>query len=222
MTAGLRIFNQATGSVQIDELFRSLSFRDKGTKTLAVGGGDGLHGFVYDTITVTAGLPIVVAAGANCFAYVGGYHDNGDGTWDVFLGCDAGSAGTDVNWWLFDAKGPVTDTFGLQVKNAAGEVVYHSSWKIMVVPTSVSGSPASGNHTWTSGHTYAAFQVDDFAFYNTDNFDTGFSIIHYYSTTGVKAITDGLSFGPVDVLNDTAAFDQNSTSSFLIVDTTGL
>lgn len=141
MPSGLQVFNN-DGYFQITDSFKNIVFLNKGTGNL-----DG-------TTNWTGGNPSAIGSGSRFFLQVPNTHGyppllalrcndpimiyrtvlNG-ANWEFDILSEHGySRTTQIEWYTF---GPPANTspanFGLEVRNAAGQITYHSSHKPLIV-----------------------------------------------------------------------------------------
>jgi hypothetical protein len=153
MSAGLQLYG-SHGKVQIDSGWRSFGLKQKGTAVCNIDlGGQTRLDVAEVTLSGLVNPVMAFRAGSDLVSIYTGMVSGSTRTYR-FIGAN----GTSVDWYLFDevdASG-VSDTFGLEVFNAAGKRVFHSS----VPPMRVVGQQMSdaGAVTYPSGRQYAVAQ----------------------------------------------------------------
>lgn len=197
MPAGIQVFSSA-GTVQIDENYRNMAVREKGTQ---------------------ATPPTVPGAGLLAYQR-------------------SDMAGTNYTWWRYDAPQPSGAHYGLQVFNAAGNVIFDATLQYARVVDMFMG-PASGTltKTYAAGRAYAVItgkrgvlveqQVradpdSGHPFYNyrrrfiqSRTYVSGNQVIAGWYT---PAWADNWS-GPLMVIPDPAADD--TAAQYIVLDVTG-
>lgn len=147
MTAGFQVINDA-GTILIDENYKNISMKDKRTVTIGAAGAPQLFGANQFTVASCVS-PVVFIQCSTGGCFVSGVTVSG-GTATITV---RGPAGVSVTVFTFDE--PTVGSFGLQVYNASGQVVFDSSNKYARVVDVVSGTTAQIVKTYTSGRTYA-------------------------------------------------------------------
>jgi hypothetical protein len=133
MPSGLQVIN-SNGYVQVDENFRNLVFKEKGT----------FSGSPYTFSRSGLITPLLAfrstgatGVGLDYISRSGGTH-----TWHAL---DPGFNG---DWWLFDAPTDLGSNFGMQVFTAVGALAFDSN-RLYMKPTDM--APITyGNHTTAS------------------------------------------------------------------------
>lgn len=160
MPAGLQVIN-SNGFVQIDENFRNLVFKEKGT----------FSGSPY-TFTKSGLISPVLAFRSTGPTGVGlDYISRGAGGAHTWHALDPGFNG---DWWLFDVPTDLGGNVGLQVFTAAGNLAFDSNRKYM--KPYPNGQIAYGLHT-TSSDPLGVFEP-------TGTFGWVFSTPPWYRTGG--------------------------------------
>ncbi|SEG59261.1 hypothetical protein [Bosea lathyri] len=130
MSAGLQIINDA-GTVQIDETYKNLCFRERRAISLSHSAGNAYHDIVITGRTVLVAMqsqyyaPFLLSTqfdGTN-WTYRWGF---------TFLGAGYPSSGT-AYLWIFDDAPPNPDSFGFEVYDAAGELIFQSNAKVLKI-----------------------------------------------------------------------------------------
>lgn len=153
MPVGIEIRNNA-GFIQIDGTYRNLSFDRKGTLATSNVAVDTSYGTV--ALTGLSGFPaVMVQSAAGAFAIVTGFSGSSCNLTIVAKG----PVGTSVTYYVFTPP-TVTPSYGFEIRNAAGQVVFTAAHKYMKVVGEISGSAStSGADTTTvtmpAGRTYA-------------------------------------------------------------------
>ncbi|KAF1728297.1 hypothetical protein CSC76_05900 [Pseudoxanthomonas mexicana] len=144
-----------SGHIQIDDTFFNYAFHSKGTVTTSVTVLD----TSYATITLTGltGYPIVaVSHAAGAYAYVRSF--SGD-TAEIAVSAK-GAAGQVVSYYVFTPPNPGVASQGFEVRNAAGQIVFHAGHRYMRVAGQFEGVPSTNgtdtnSTTLSAGKTYA-------------------------------------------------------------------
>jgi hypothetical protein len=152
-TAGLEIRNDS-GYLLITQDYSSFQLKQKGSGTLtSTTFGAGTVGTASFTVT---GLryPVLAVSVAYPNAFRVATKNNGGGSFTFYIYSAGASTGTAYSYWLFDSAdlASTSDRFGLEVFNASGQRVYHSSLGSMRIGGLINGS---GVLNLTSGRTYA-------------------------------------------------------------------
>lgn len=208
MVTGIKIYNDA-GTVQIDESYRNVCYAGKVSVSLSHG-----IGIAYHDVTVAGPRVLMCMESANYSPFL--FNTTFDGTnWTYRWGFNylGGSYPTsDTAYaWIFDyLTSPPSDTTGIKVFNAAGEMVFHSAskpLKIVSVQTHPSGYSGTGGRRYLPLVMLNSYYTQTI-FPNTFGFTYGLRSSGNVITpdsfgvgTGVPgATTDGL-FAAVDVTN---------------------
>ncbi len=164
MPAGIEIKNES-GYLQITDAFKNFVMIDKGTVSLggaawspSLGGGTYTYGaHAQISIPNTTGYPPLLAF--RCTVYIAIFRTrlvSGNWVFDIVsqLG---GNYSTTIEWFAFSETPNVApDSFGVEIRNAAGELAFHSSYKQLVVGDYQSQAAGhSGSVTLPSGRTLA-------------------------------------------------------------------
>ncbi len=155
MAYGILLEN-SYGTVQIDETYRNLVVVDSGTETPgnASGlGGTGNNSILWRKSFANVTTPILAVYGSgtttNVVTTCRSIKSGSSITYDVY--CDEDC--TSINYFLFDVASAPTDIFGVQVYNASGDSVFHSSQKPLRVAGLISGN-------WRNGTTWPTLSTD--------------------------------------------------------------
>ncbi|MBV6853746.1 hypothetical protein P2C08_14090 [Xanthomonas perforans] len=155
MPAGLQIIN-SNGFIQIDETYRNLHFKRKGTATTNVV-APGVAGNSSVQIQISdVNAMMLIAVRCSSLVSMTSYNINGS-TVTVGLVVNA-RVGATVDWYAFDtAPQAAAATYGLQVFNASGQIVFDSAHSPMrVVDTYQVNGSAGNTRTYPAGRSYAA------------------------------------------------------------------
>ncbi|MBD1590264.1 hypothetical protein [Pseudomonas typographi] len=140
----------------IDSLYSNLSLKSKGSVTTGTTGA-----YYYVDLTLACVDPVVAFKCTSDFAYLLSQTDNGNGTWTFRFG--SYSPGQTISYWLFDVPPTGGSTYGMQVFNATGSLVFDALYPYLN-PTQIyqdtSGALIGSNVTLTgdAGKTYAVVQ----------------------------------------------------------------
>lgn len=153
MPVGIEIRNNS-GFIQIDGAYRNLAFDRKGTMTTDNVAVDTSYGTI--ALTGLSGFPaVMVQSTAGAYAIVTGFSGSSCNVTIVAKG----PVGTSVTYYVFTPP-TVTPSYGFEIRNAAGEVVFTAAHKYMKVVGEISGSAStssadSATVTMPAGRTYA-------------------------------------------------------------------
>lgn len=131
MPAGIEVRNDA-GVLQIDETYINFTLVSQGTATTSTfyytGGGSPGASVYYADVTVTGRTSPMLAIRSSAAVYIERISiSGGSWTWRVLA-----ASGVSFDWFCFDlTPAGSLDTFGLEVFNASGVRVFHSSQKPM-------------------------------------------------------------------------------------------
>ena len=209
MAVGLRFKNDA-GTVQVDENYRNLAFRER--RAIALSGS---AEFTYRDIAITGGN-VVVAMYSQYYAPILLGVTVSGGTWTyrwAFGYRSAGNPTSDTAYlYIFDDPPAMSSSIGVRVRDASGSIVYHSDVK----PLIVAGDPQSSASTFvgTAGRVYAPLILGAsvFTVFGTGNF--------WYNTFALR--TAGNVITPVEVTMSLGVPGIASTGVYAPVDVTGL
>lgn len=218
MGAFARFNNSVDGSRQIDETYKNLALRAKGTFTAS-------DGVVPVAITVAGVNPVVAvrSTGANSPVMLHSATDNGGGSWTYrFLS----KAGDVVTYYVFDEPGGAPAKY-LVIRNAAGEICFNANEEYLIpVSYQVYGWSNGGPNSHVdlpTGRTYAAVQCSGDRGFSSAFLGTGiwavavFGVGAYFDATGVILEGKGMySTSAATPLGNSPAYGR-----FLIVDVTG-
>lgn len=200
MAAGLQVFNDA-GVLQIDQDYRNYQLRSKGTGTCSTSWNTGGVQKWRTTVTVTSATAPIVFIRPNSTAFICQWGASVSGsTWAFEFYSTTQNAAFD--WYAFDVTVSGTlPNFGLEVFNASGQRVFHSSIPpLKVVNVRAAGS---GNLTIPSGRTYAALQTTSGFFYTDTLVPPGPDTYRYFSRCRAVAIASGQFLSdPIMVFED--------------------
>lgn len=153
MPAGLQIFND-TGTVQIDENWKNYRFRQKIPITLSwtIPSLDTINRYTL----VVAGEGVMVACKASVlFPYMPVSYFDGTNyyfQWTFLPPPVAGSFSETVEFYVFDTPDVgASSNVGMEIRNASGQIVFHSDMKPMKVAGFLS---AASTFTGTPGRSY--------------------------------------------------------------------
>ncbi|KRG47335.1 hypothetical protein ARC20_03120 [Stenotrophomonas panacihumi] len=145
--------------LQIDGSYQNLHQRSKGSATTTtiyfpLAGAN----VSYVAVQFGGGFnrrPLVAVRSGSLVA-MGNPQQNPDGSWWAYFYVRA-DVGATFDWYAYDTLAPAErGTYGLQVMNAAGEVVFDSTWRAMRVVGIVSNDGISGvTYSLPAGRTYA-------------------------------------------------------------------
>lgn len=162
-TAGVVITNDG-GNVVLDQDTLNFVLTSKGTGTLTLDAAWPVSPVQSCTLTFTSQtLPLLAFSCAHDVVIQAATHSGS--TWTFYITSHGASNGDTFQWWMFDKadNAGITDTFGLRVFDASGELVYHSAAHPLRIVDVISGAtliPATT--TETSGRTYAILQCSYF------------------------------------------------------------
>jgi hypothetical protein len=151
MTLGFRTRN-AGGGIQIDQNFRNLALRSKGT--LVPGTSWNAGKWRLGTITVTGNSPVLAWRSASPAAMVQATRTGTSITYTFIIAATGGS----IDWYLFDEPvyGVAAGTLGMRIRNpTTGVVVFDSRMKYMRIVGTINGDfsqtvpPAAGAYAGT-------------------------------------------------------------------------
>lgn len=169
MVSGLQVFND-DNVFQIDQDYYGFAMKQKGSISMSVDTAPHPNPMSIGSITVSAINPIIaLSSGAHCGIY---NVSSSGGSW-TFKVRSADASLTSINYWVFDivSNVTITDTVGLEVFNASGNRVWHSSMKPLNIVGVINLDPIYPiwrgyseavdyveTLTLTSGRTYAVVQ----------------------------------------------------------------
>jgi len=233
MTAGFQMIGDS-GSILIDENSLNLQFLEKGTQILNAkvstkidpsvsaairlkianswmnGNGIGYPGF--------AGERFIAFRAKNGYPVGIGYDENGQ---VVFVGYNTGTTPPEVDWWAF-GRAPVREHGeGLEVFNAAGQLVFSSQYPPMKIAAgqsqvSTASSPSitaavAGNYALCAGWAWPAVRPGDYE-YNSGEW-------HFAETMPLWGSVTSTGFNPPQPY---ATFARRQTSTPTGVDWSGM
>jgi hypothetical protein len=171
MATGIKIYNDS-GAVQIDETYRNVCLISKQSISLSHSGG-----IVYVNVSTSGPRALVCVESANYIPLLANVTFDGTSwVWRWGFGKNGGAFTSDTAYaWIFDyLTTPPSDTVGVKVFNAAGEMVYHSASKPLRIITTL---PHNSGYTGTSGRKYLPLIMAN-AYYTETLFPntTGYSL----------------------------------------------
>lgn len=225
MTTGLEIFNDI-GNTILDADTENFVLAAKGTCTLSgTPTGFTTPTVLYNgTINVTANCPILAltANGPINLAILASSLSGNN--WTFFVSSTNASNGAVVSYYLFDQASNNTpaDNFGLEIFNAAGKLVYHTSQSPLRIVDVMNGT--SHNNTYTPGRTMAVAQMSYSAGVSVSGpFGGKFTHIATYSTFSVAGnLANSLStiYQNVQNTSSAGAIPTQGVAQYLVVDVT--
>lgn len=155
MPVGLQVLND-DGNIVIDEEYRNFTLHAKGTATMGSTDIGGTALIYACTITVTGcTTPMLALNSASYVSVIGAGVSGGTYTYEIY----SNTPSFTFNWYVFDVPTMPADTFGFEVYNSAGQLVFHSSSKAMrVVRSDPAGTNGTTGIALTAGRTYAVIQ----------------------------------------------------------------
>jgi len=148
MTAGVIIINDG-GTIQIDDTFPTLCLRSKGSGTIGSGGYLYLADFGTGKLALRSTSMVGYTWSNALDPYPAGYF--------IF-----GPVGATVEWFIFDNPQEPGSSFGFQVRNAAGQLMYDVGAKpLRMIDIKSGGSrPAwQGTFGYAGGRNYAVLPM---------------------------------------------------------------
>ena len=227
MPSGLEI-RRADGSLQLDAEVRVPCFLGKGSVTTTA-----ITGYPSNSLAkIPVGTNEFISVGSSAYCFFGAKRD---GYQEIFVGAAAGAT---VDWYKW-GYAPPTATFGFQVWNASGQLVFDATQK----PLNVAAIAGLGTTSLTAGRTYSflASQVrvvnDRFAQYTGAQPDVQ---AYYVSSTNAHSIRRNGSNAevadqtvsvavsgpydpdspPVNAASWTSTQDNGLTTAYVIIDVT--
>lgn len=160
MPTGLQIKND-NGDICIDEEYRNFTLKTSGSAT--IGTTDiNTPGAVYaiykaDIAVTNCTSPVIALRATTDYVSVLGTTVSGS-TYTFTVASNTSNFSFD--YWVFDVASLPADTFGFEVYNSTGALVFHSSNKALRVVGAydASGTGGTANVTLTAGRTYAVVQ----------------------------------------------------------------
>lgn len=156
MPVGLQTFNDS-GLYQIDGSSPNIALVKKQTVRFAPGtSANATSSFWYATVSVSAGDIVAFScstlAPVPFYQYGGGYRICVDGT-------GKGSAANhSVTFYVFRHHTPAPGSFGYQLFDTAGQLVFDATWKLFK-PVGIISSLGPSSNNFPTGKTYAAFYM---------------------------------------------------------------
>jgi hypothetical protein len=154
MVSGLQVFND-DNVFQIDQDYQGFAMKYKGTISMVVDPISRPNPIYIGSVTVSAINPIMaISSNAHC----GIYSITSSGGYWTFNIRSSLYGLTSVDYWIFDVVSNVTitDTVGLEVFNASGTRVWHSSMKPLNIVDVITMDPIYP--TWR-GYSEAVEQI---------------------------------------------------------------
>jgi len=160
MPTGLQVKND-NGDICIDEEYRNFALKTSGSATIgttdinAVGAAYAIY--KADIAVTNCTSPIIALRATTDYVSVLGTAVSGS-TYTFTVASNTSNFSFD--YWVFDIAALPADTFGFEIYNSSGDLVFHSSNKALRVVSAydASGTGASPNVTLTAGRTYAVAQ----------------------------------------------------------------
>lgn len=201
---GLLVKN-TTGDVQIDSLYRNLSYDESGTSA-TITNATGVGGVYFTTVSITNSslVPLIlIKPDDDHFVAIKQYRKSGTNfiNFDMWTECtDAGTVTTDVDWKCYRENRTASgDNYGLLVYNPDGEVCFDSGksyFKVHSIHTIDLTSPAVGDRqpgdseTVThSGISNPYYIITPTAYFNTLTEVTATTFRQIYWNIGVKRVS---------------------------------
>lgn len=129
MEAGIQIFN-GNNQIIIDSNYMNLALRHKGAITTTT-----TANFHYTVdLTLACTNPLIAFRCTTDYAYLVSQKNNNNGTWTFRLGSYGPSRS--ISYWIFDEPILGDSTYGVQVFNPAGKLVFDALFPYMR-PTSI-------------------------------------------------------------------------------------
>ena len=162
MPAGMQILN-TSGIVQIDQDYLNYSLVKKGKVSLLTSFG-GASSLYYGSVSYNSAFAPIFAFRASDNS-VGLYRASVTGSTYIFF--PIGEYGIEVDYWIFDKTSlseTTLDSFGLEIRNISGDIVFHSSVPVLRIvnllsSTTPSAFPVAGTPlTLPAGQQYAVIQ----------------------------------------------------------------
>ena len=201
----MQILN-TSGIVQIDQDYLNYSLVKKGKVSLLTSFG-GASSLYYGSVTYNSAFAPIFAFRASDNS-VGLYRASVTGSTYIFF--PIGEYGIEVDYWIFDKTSlseTTLDSFGLEIRNTSGDIVFHSSVPVLKIVNLTSSStpsafPVAGTPlTLPAGRQYAVIQSAS-TWYEKQEYieELGDGITQYRSTltvpkfnsTGTELSSSGL------------------------------
>lgn len=197
MTTGFQAIN-SSGVVQIDQDTANfaLVLKSTGTFTNLTFGSVVIR---YCLFTVT-GLrnPVLAVQTASGIDFWSGMKANGSGSFSFYVYSAGAAASSTFTYYIFDSAdlSTISDRTGMQIFNASGVTVFHSSAKAMRV---VGSQTAYSTVTYSSGPTYAvAMSSYENKFDSIDLGGGTISNLNQWSEATVTGNSVALSLNPIE------------------------
>lgn len=152
MSQGLEVTNDS-GAFQITESFRNYHLVESGT--FSVTGTSSPHTFTRSSLTAPL---LALRSTSNRVGQSSGTFSSGN--LSTVIQGPMGTSAQTVSFWLFDVATSNPVSFGLEVSNSAGALIYSSGIAPLriIATVNVSGF-TNATATYASGRTYAAIQT---------------------------------------------------------------
>lgn len=157
--AGLQIINDG-GSFQIDQTYRNLCLREKGTiaTTATLSSGSSYVSFNRTGLTSP-----IIAVGGSATASVQTYWDAANSRHGFLISVN-GAIGTSVTFYIFDVPKDLGATYGFQVRDASGVLLFDATQPPLRVRgfypnQSASVSSLAAGRTYAIAHLLVGFRA---------------------------------------------------------------
>ena len=221
MTTGFQAIS-SSGIVQIDQDTANFALVAKGTQTFSNTVFGSTH-VRYCLFTVT-GLrnPVLAVKTASGIDFWSGMKANGSGSFTFYVYSTLATAGQSFTYYVFDSAdlSSISDRTGMQIFNASGVTVFHSSAKAMRV---VGSQTAYSTVTYSSGPVYAvAMSSYENRFDSIDLGGGSVSNLNQWSTATVTGNKVALSLEAVEsyVTTTVQVSTDHGTPYILVIDVT--
>lgn len=160
MPTGLQVKND-NGDICIDEEYRNFTLKTSGSATIGttnINAPSAAYAIYIAEISVSSCTsPSIALRATTDYVSVIGTEVTGS-TYKFVVASNTSNFSFD--YWVFDVAALPADTFGFEVYNSSGDLVFHSSNKALRVVGAydASGTGASPNVSLTAGRTYAVVQ----------------------------------------------------------------
>lgn len=223
MDYGIRIVNDS-GTVQIDDTYTALCLFQKGTATFVEqplpshASGSFSTREHQATITIAGANNPVMAIRSDYYCNIISRKNNGDGTWTFVVDGEPASSGQAFDWYVFDNQPPAAAGWGLNARNAAGQVAFSSDARPMrfvdlfsaVCAFNTQTPPAPQSFSYGAGRVYAFLPGRVASTYNW--FAQNITQEKYLFVCGGKTTADGVSAGQMKAYD--YVFSNTSTPNF--------
>lgn len=222
MTTGFQSISTTGGVVQIDQDTTNFALVAKGTGTfsnLAYGSTT-----VRYCLTTVTGLrnPVIAIQTASGIDFWSGMKANGGGSFSFYVYSTGATNGSTFTYYIFDSAdlSTISDRAGLQIFNASGTTVFHSSAKAMRV---VGVQNTYSTVTYSSGPTYAvAMSSFEIQMTSTDLGGGTISNVNYWSSAAVTGNSVNLYLNVIEsyIGSVLQANTDNGVPYILVIDVT--